>query len=182
MWAAFELDKLGISGEVPLAIVSREQLDAFALHTARLDPAVGPRILRILPFLGDGDCTAPDRKCRRLEFPTVTRPCDAGNSGVGTRRGSSSASGVPVGGGRPRKQCKIQNKKLAAGMPYLDDITVVTWNAQSLCCEDPNKFRRKRLMVKQLANHTQIIGTQETCATKGAEKAWEGPESHIIWW
>ena len=56
------------------------------------------------------------------------------------------------------------------------------WNAQLICCEDKNKFSRKKCLVKQLAQSNDVICIQETFATKGIEAAWKPPEGFSAWW
>ena len=181
-WAAFELDQLGAVDSPPLAMVSREQLEVFALHTSMLDPVVGPRILRLLPFLGDLDPADSAPKRGRIEPLVATRAgtphVSSACSSVGVCYASTGASASSGKGKRP----KVANRKLAAGLPYFGDITAATWNAQSLCCDDANKLRRKMILIKQLAVHNQIIGVQETFATRGSEAAWKGPSTHKSWW
>ena len=59
---------------------------------------------------------------------------------------------------------------------------MATWNAQSLCCEDRNKFRQNKCLAKQLAQINGIICIQETFGTKGIESAWKPPDRFKAWW
>ena len=71
VWAAFCIDSVGNIGEDPLALVSRERMDVFTLHATRLDPCLGPRILRIAPLLGLRDATPTGAGDGALCYPTA---------------------------------------------------------------------------------------------------------------
>ena len=109
-------------------------------HTLMLDPTVGPRILRIAPLLDCDVGAVPDSKCRKLEYLAASRPRAKGAAQNSARAIASEAAGLPKEDDSRKNRLKVKNKKLVAGFPFLGDISVASWNAQSLCCEDPNKF------------------------------------------
>ena len=138
----FCIDSVGNVGEDPLALVSRESMDVFfTLHVTRLDPCLGPRILRIAPLLGLRDATPTGAGDGALCYPTAILLGDIVQDGGDMRPLQRMAVDSSCTSKNAKKASIIRNQRLTSGIPFLGDIRLATWNAQSLCCEDRNKFR-----------------------------------------
>ena len=115
-WAAFEIVEIGVGGAKPLALVDREQWEVFALHAARLDLVVSPRVLRIAPFLETGARERSEPKCSRLDYPSALRVSPAEVASQNTRRAKCSAPGCSATQRCHQKRVEISNRKLMSGI------------------------------------------------------------------